>query len=144
MVPTSHPPYLDETGLLIVPIQNIGSGPALRVETTIKGLNPEGGWSGAFGPPKTTGAMPGIGASGAVSTDLEIDAGKLGDVPGFELVLRYDDVAAKPWRTLVRWVPVPRRSRAWTSRRLGERAVAGGCELAAPAHLCENERNGAQ
>ena len=95
--PDVHP----ATGLLIVPIQNIGSGPALRVRATVAPLDPSGKWAGGCGagPPKVE--VTGLGVSQTMT--LEMQYGGAREVPTFEIFLAYDDVSGKRWHTYGRW-----------------------------------------
>ncbi|HST33771.1 MAG TPA: hypothetical protein VLJ80_09675 [Solirubrobacteraceae bacterium] len=104
---TAKPYVLPEEGLLIVPIQNIGSGPALHVEAGVSLLNPSGGWTGATGGEQTPGTITGVGVLEVVP--LELGLSRLSDVPGYELTVRYEDVAGKPWETVGRWIPEHKR-----------------------------------
>jgi hypothetical protein len=88
---------------LVVPVRNIGSGPAVRIEARVKPLNPEGGWSGAPTGQQTPGLAAGAGVSERIF--LEVQLSNVGDVPGFELTLLYRDVADKAWMTVSRWIP---------------------------------------
>ena len=95
-------PYVPDLGLLVVPIMNIGLGPALYLESTIEALNSEDDWSEAWNGPQPLGGVTGIGVSGVIR--LEIAIHDLSDVPDFKLTLTYDDVAGKGWRTVARWI----------------------------------------
>ncbi len=95
-------PYVPEPGLLVVPVMNIGLGPALYLESTIDGLDATGGWSGASSDPRPLGAVAGIGVSGVMRLETVIH--DLIDVPDFRLTLIYDDVAGRGWRTVARWI----------------------------------------
>lgn len=95
-------PHVPEPGLLVVPIMNIGLGPALYLESTIDGLDSAGGWSGASSDLRPLGGVTGIGVSGVIR--LEIAIHDLIDVPNFGLTLTYDDVAGRGWRTVARWI----------------------------------------
>jgi hypothetical protein len=95
-------PYVSEPDLLVVPIMNIGLGPALRVESTIEGLDsadgPAHSWSGR----QPLAGVTGVGPSGVVGLQLAVHG--LGDVPDFKLTITYDDIAGKGWRTVARWI----------------------------------------
>jgi hypothetical protein len=91
-------PYVSEPGLLVVPIMNIGLGPALCLESAIEDLDPAHGWSAR----KPLGEVTGIGVSEVIS--LEIAIHDLSDVPDFNLTLTYDGVVGKGWRTVAGWL----------------------------------------
>jgi hypothetical protein len=96
-------PDMHIKGLLTVPIENIGPGPALRVEATVELLNEDGGPSVAGGGGQTPGTVMGLKASGSVSVDIAIRG--LTGIPGFWLTLTYEDVAGKAWITKARYMP---------------------------------------
>lgn len=89
-------PVIVQEGLLAFPVQNIGSGPALRVEAKIRLLE-----VGAPGGPQKAGTAAGIGVSGVVR--LEVEFANLVGVPDYELTITYEDVAGKGWLTVGRW-----------------------------------------
>jgi hypothetical protein len=94
-------PYVPEPDLLLVPIMNIGLGPALYVESVIEGLDSADGWSDGWSGPRILGGVTSIGVSGVIR--LEIAIHDLSDVPDFKLTLTYDDIAGMGWRTVARW-----------------------------------------
>jgi hypothetical protein len=94
-------PYVPEPGLLVVPIMNIGLGPALYLESTVEELDSADRWSDALGDPQPLGGVTGIGVSGVIR--LEIAIHDVIDVPDFKLTLTYDDLAGKGWRTVAHW-----------------------------------------
>lgn len=98
-------PLLIETGSLLVPLENIGSGPALDVEVTITLLTEAGDISGANDAQQTVGAVAGLGVGGLVPVEVGVPA--LGGVPSFEARITYRDVAGKEWLTVSRYM-VPR------------------------------------
>jgi hypothetical protein len=95
-------PYVPESGLLVIPIMNIGLGPALYLESTIEVFDSSDAWSDAWSAPQPLGGVTGIGVSGVIR--LEVATHELGEVPEFKLTLIYDDVAGKGWQTVARWM----------------------------------------
>ncbi len=87
---------------LYVPIENVGTGPALKIEATVELLNSAGGWSGAAGG-EQPGATVALGASSSSAVEMQVPG--LADLTGFWLSLTYDDVAGKGWITKARYVP---------------------------------------
>ena len=89
--------------VLGVPVQNIGSGPALRIEAIVEPINPiEGGpWGGL----PTARIVPGIGVSEPFL--LEFTFRGIGEVPSFNLALTYEDVAGSRWTTTGHWMRQP-------------------------------------
>jgi hypothetical protein len=97
-------PCVPRTGLLVVPVRNVGKGPALRVDVTVEGFNAAGGWSAAWSGPQSVGLLAtAIGSE--EMTPLEVELHGVADVPGFSLSLVYEDVAGKGWWTFTRWLP---------------------------------------
>jgi hypothetical protein len=97
-------PNVPHPGLLVLPVKNIGPGPALQLEATIEGLDPAGERSGAWSGARTVGVVATtVGAD--EMTPLEIELSGVGEVPGFGLSLVYHDVAGKRWHTFARWIP---------------------------------------
>jgi hypothetical protein len=124
-------PTVPATGLLVVPVENIGSGPALRVRVQLWPYDIKE-WYGGWNSQKSVGTVPtAIGVAQGV-TPLEIELPNLSDVPRFRIDVSYTDVAGKEWWTYAEWVPTnnryeglnlggePRKSRArrmWDSLR---------------------------
>lgn len=90
-----------------MPIENIGAGPALRVEASVQMRNPDGGPTAVGTGGMKPAALAGIRASGSVAPIVKIHG--LADVPGFQLVLTYEDVAGKGWITRALYVATDRR-----------------------------------
>jgi hypothetical protein len=105
--PTSARPLLLGEGQLVVPIENIGTGPALRVEVSVQMLNPDGGPTSVGTGGMEPAVLTGIKASGSVAPIVKIRG--LADVPGFSLTLTYEDVAGKSWITKSRFIVTARR-----------------------------------
>ncbi len=95
-------PAVPGEGQLRVPIENIGTGPALRVEASVQMLNPDGGPTGVGTGGMEPGVAAGIRASSSLPVIIKIRG--LADVPGFWLTLTYEDVAGKGWVTKARHV----------------------------------------
>jgi hypothetical protein len=101
-------PTVPVNGLLVIPVENIGSGPALSVRVALFPLKP-GEWSATWSGQNPVGIIPtAIGVVQGV-TPLEIELPDVREVPGFELDLSYEDVAGKEWRTFTRWIPTSSR-----------------------------------
>lgn len=104
--PAARPLFLGE-GQLAVPIENIGTGPALRVEASVQMRNPDGGPTAVGTGGMKPAVLAGIKASGSVAPIIKIHG--LADVPGFQLTLIYEDVAGKGWLTQAVYVATERR-----------------------------------
>lgn len=102
----ARPLFLGE-GQLAVPIENVGTGPALRVEASVQMLNPEGGPTAVGTGGMEPAVLAGIKAAGSVAPVIKI--GGLAEVPGFWLTLTYEDVAGKGWITKARYIATVRR-----------------------------------
>ncbi|HEV3310274.1 MAG TPA: hypothetical protein VG815_07135 [Chloroflexota bacterium] len=100
-------PCLVDPDVLAVPVQNIGSGPALNVEASITRVEGDGS---AFPGPREReipGTVAGIGTGDI--TPIEIFSHGWEERWNFELTVTYDDVAGKGWRTVGRWNADDRR-----------------------------------
>jgi hypothetical protein len=104
-VPPEMPckPRADSAGMLTVPIENVGTGPALLVEASVRLRNDEGGPAGAGGSGSTK--LVALRADGRVPLLMKIHGVGGGTEPGFELEITYEDVAKRRWRTLDIYVP---------------------------------------
>lgn len=97
-------PKMLHSGHLVVPVENIGAGPALNLEATMTYYDGNGPSSTARGP-QTPAAVAGLGVSAFVPLYLEAE-GWNGD---FLLSIDYNDVAGKTWRTQSRFVKALKR-----------------------------------
>ncbi len=88
--------------VLIVPVQNIGSGPALAVRVSVTPREDGGGVSATWEEKRFFGVAPGIGVSVTVPVEIEIPT--LQEVPSFEVWVTYGDVAERRWLTVARYV----------------------------------------
>jgi hypothetical protein len=89
-------------GLVVIPIQNIGVGPALHVEASLKLLDADGKPSIAPTGSQTPGTVTGIGKD--QSTTIEIRAHGWTEGASFELTIKYRDVAGKEWEMVGRYL----------------------------------------
>jgi hypothetical protein len=118
-VPTGIPcqPDAHSDGVMAVPIENIGTGPALVVAATVNMRNDDG-TSGASGE-----ATPGgVRADGRVPLLFEIAGLRGGPAPGYQLELTYMDVANTSWQTLDSFDP---SERAYEGATITRRAYPG-------------------
>lgn len=100
-------PSVAEPGVLAVPVQNIGSGPALRVVASIERLDEQGDlYRGAI-EHQTPGEVAGIGKDQTVP--IEIGYHGWEERWNFQLRLVYEDVAGKRWVTVGRYIHEHRR-----------------------------------
>jgi len=86
----------------VVPITNIGSGPALDIEVSVTPRNDAGEFSEAWGDRKHTGTVVGVGVSDVMPVAIYVP--NLGDVPSFDLWVTYTDVAEKRWVTSAKYL----------------------------------------
>jgi hypothetical protein len=94
-------PYYLQNNRLVVPIKNIGSGPALNISVNVTPVNDEGQQSAAWGGKDYTIVVLGLGVGEVIPAVVPIPG--LGDVPSFVLRVMYDDVAEKTWVTLAKY-----------------------------------------
>jgi hypothetical protein len=97
---------------LLIPVENVGTGPALRLEATVD-VEPEQTVS--------LGSTTALRADGRVMLEIEVElqAGLVG-LPDYSLILQYDDVAARGWTTRARFVAAAQRYEMLTVRRQEE------------------------
>jgi hypothetical protein len=87
-------PQLEPGGVLFVPVENIGSGPALNVEASVSGLSiPED----AHTEHQTSARVAGLGEGQFRPLRIELPFWK--ELWGFVLTIDYNDLAGKGWRT---------------------------------------------
>jgi hypothetical protein len=99
-VPTR--PSVIAEGLLAVPVQNIGSGPALNITATVKQLTADHEpWRGPF-EPQTPGTAAGIGRDQIIRIVIRVHGWE--ERWSFELTITYEDVAGKKWSTVGRYI----------------------------------------
>jgi hypothetical protein len=94
-------PQLRPSGRLFIPLRNIGSGPALNVEASI-GLLDQVSDPASAAPGQTPGRLAGLGKLRSTPVLIELHGwggSTNGEMPSFSLILDYDDVAGKSWRT---------------------------------------------
>lgn len=94
-------PYYLENNRLVVPIKNIGLGPALNISVDVTPVNDDGQQSAAWGDKNYTIVVLGVGVGEIIPAVVPIPG--LSDVPSFGLRVMYHDVAKKPWVTLAKY-----------------------------------------
>jgi hypothetical protein len=99
-------PFVPEAGVLVVPVENIGSGPALSVRATIR-LQDVDDEATTTRPRQQAGRAAGVAVQRMVP--LAIHVGRVAEVPGFLLTLTYEDVARKLCTTAARFIPTEMR-----------------------------------
>jgi hypothetical protein len=98
-------PFWAPSSHLVVPVANIGSGPALDVELALTPRNDAGDFSDAWGDAKHTSNIVGVGVGAVSATPTRIP--ELSDgVPNFEIWITYLDVAGKQWVTSAKYLIV--------------------------------------
>ena len=103
MVPTSFArPVVVTTGVLAVPVSNVGMGPALHIVASAKLLDSDGKPSAAGSGEQRPAMIAGLGAG--EQTTLEIKPSRWTTGVSFELTVVYSDLAGKQWGTVGRWV----------------------------------------
>lgn len=107
--PSDYPmrPSVMESGKLVVPVQNIGAGPALNVVASIERLDDDGGpWRGAIEQQKRGRAT---GISSGASVHIEVFYHGWEERRSFRLTLAYEDLAGKRWATVGDYIGGSRR-----------------------------------
>lgn len=94
-------PCVIEPGVLVIPVQNIGAGPALTVAAAIKPLDAEANPHTDLAEFQAPGMVAGIGKDQTIP--IEIRAHGWEQLWGFDLTLTYEDVAEKKWSTVSRY-----------------------------------------
>jgi hypothetical protein len=87
-------------GVIWVPIENIGSGPALSIEASLDLA--AAGLVRAVGDEGMSGAITGLGVNHRLPVEFPADG--LGTVPDFEITIAYRDVAGRLWQTRARYM----------------------------------------
>jgi hypothetical protein len=93
-------PHLVSRGRIWIPLENIGSGPALDIGVSL--AFSEGG-----GEPTQVGAVAGLGAERLLP--VEVRAPDITHLQPFAITVDYRDVSGKPWRTTARFAESRRR-----------------------------------
>jgi hypothetical protein len=88
-------------GRMVVPIENIGTGPALRIEAGAKLLTTDGRPAGHGGEPTSFGTRS---LAASALGWVEIDTARWSEGACFALTLDYADVAEVRWRTTARYL----------------------------------------
>jgi hypothetical protein len=106
---TMQMPVYQGHGELLVPVENIGSGPALDLHLFVTPRDENGGVSPAWGEVKHTGAASGLGASKI--TPVAVRAWGLGALTSFDVWVTYSDLAGKEWVTSAKYLASEEGSR---------------------------------
>lgn len=107
VAPLAAGPFIHEDGQLTVPIENIGTGPAVQVLVSVEVLNEHGGPTQL---PSMPAKIAGVKALGSVAPVIRV-GGEIAKTPDFRLTLAYEDVAGKRWVTRARYTAYPVLSR---------------------------------
>ncbi len=95
-------PSIIRPGVLAVPVQNIGAGPALHVVASVTRMTDEGEiWAGPI-EPQMPGVVAGLGKDATTAIAIRVHGWE--SRWNFELTLEYGDVAGKRWTTTARYV----------------------------------------
>jgi hypothetical protein len=102
-------PLYQGHGELLVPVENIGAGPALDLNVYVTPRDQNGSVSAAWGEIKHTGATTGLGA--AKTTPVEVRALGLGSLTSFDVWVSYSDLAGRQWVTSAKYLASEEGSR---------------------------------
>jgi hypothetical protein len=106
---TMQMPVYQGHGELLVPLENIGAGPALDLHLFVTPRDANGGVSPAWGEVKHTGAASGLAA--AKTTPVEVRAWGLGGLTSFDVWVTYFDLAGSEWVTSAKYLASEEGSR---------------------------------
>jgi hypothetical protein len=102
-------PQLAGSQWLVVPVENIGAGPAIDLEATIT-LYDLKTYGIAEQPPQLQAAMAGLSTSRLTALMIAlIGFDPKGEPVSFRLTITYADVAGKEWVTVASWTPTLNR-----------------------------------
>ena len=96
---------------MVVPVENIGSGPALNVSASVtEWVASHNIYTNVRASEQTPGVTAGLGAGSTVQLEIHIQVPKTPDIfangsPGFVLRITYRDVSGKEWVTATTWAP---------------------------------------
>jgi hypothetical protein len=100
---TQATPVVYGTGRLLVPVENIGAGPALRLVASVKSLDEAGNPSGAPIGPQTPAQVAGLGTGVIMPLDIAVHGWQPGEI-NFQVDIEYEDVAGQAWKTTGQFV----------------------------------------
>ena len=106
---TMQMPVYQGHGELLVPLENIGSGPALDLHLFVTPRDENGGVSPAWGEVKHTGAASGLAVSKTIP--VEVRAWGLGGLTSFDVWVTYFDLAGKEWVSSAKYLASEEGSR---------------------------------
>jgi hypothetical protein len=106
---TMQMPVYQGHGELLVPIENIGSGPALDLHLFVTPRDENGAVSPAWGEVRHIGAAAGLAVS--KTTPVEVRAWGLGGLTSFDVWVSYFDLAGKEWVTSAKYLASEEGSR---------------------------------
>jgi hypothetical protein len=118
VLPYHGPPlnlvYERPTSTLIIPVENVGAGPALNVSAqVVRWATTRNEYAAPAAAPVTQqaeGTATGLGVGGLVQLEIHMEVPKTREImwngsPGFIVSIIYADGAGKRWETLGTWVP---------------------------------------
>ena len=104
-------PYFKDANRVVVPIKNIGSGPALDTRVGLTVRDQTVAYTDIGGPEREAPPIAGLGLSNL--TPVEVYVPGLGDVPGFSLRIGYSTWPTSPGKPRP---PLPRDATPWRPR----------------------------
>lgn len=110
MTPPGHDssqakPRLSSKGLLLLPLENIGTGPALDVRVGITGRDPDGSYGAELGELEHSGYVFAIGAKALAGIPVAfVGRASPSVIPSFDVLVTYKDLAGQTWKTSAQYV----------------------------------------
>jgi hypothetical protein len=95
---STRPRFSVDEGGVVIPVQNIGAGPALDLTVAAAARSEEGKHTREWGDKWPTDGIPGLGVSQVAPALLRV-GGADRTLPSFDVYMAYSDVAGKRWVT---------------------------------------------
>ena len=95
-------PYYKDASRVVIPMKNIGSGPALSITANITPRNDAGERSDAWGDRRHSTTVVGLGVGEVIPVTVSVP--NLGSMPNFDVWLSYEDVAGKLLTTFAKFL----------------------------------------
>ena len=104
-----HMPLFAGHGQLLIPVENIGSGPAVTLTVFVTPRDADGAYSDAWGETRHTGVASGLAA--AKVSPVEVRVWGLGAMSSYDIWVTYSDLAGREWVTSAKYLASENGSR---------------------------------